>query len=221
MACRQCGIDVPNIFLGTPDNRTLLPPDESNNVYVPDQSSGPDWVGAAGDGIEITDGGTQGHEPTIGVALFESTDNAIQFVNGELFVASADASPDWTSPNTSVAGGIRVISGGTQGHSPTFNIEISDASPVAGSFDANGALVLTSEDTLPWQSSAGENVVVVPGDNPGGVAGNGHRPVISVRAGAGLCSPLEFRCTENATGQFTVEIVNPQTGGAVTLGGPF
>lgn len=215
--CPRCGQDVPNFFVGD----VLYPPDENGNITLPAPEDSGVWNGTGGNGIDLTPGGATGNEPEIAVCLNPDSDNAIRFVNGCLDVPSSASSPEWVSPNDGVVGGIRVIAGGQQGHGPTFLVVVADNSPVQGSYNANGELVLECCDDLPFLVSSGENVVVAPGDNPLGAAGNGHRPSISMREGSGLCDPLRFECVENADGTFEVSIVNPETGGSISLGGPF
>lgn len=211
--CPSCDTqDIPNIFVGD----QLFGPDENNNIYLPAAQDGAGVVTDAGSGIEIVDG-------VASVCLEPSDDNAIQIVNGCLFVPSADSSPDFEPTNgTTTAGGIDYITGGNQGHGGTFNVVVSSDSEISSpGYGPDGGLLLDEPEDTQWQGYGGENIVVAAGDNPGGSVNNGHRPEISVRPGAALCPPLEFRCTENANGTFQVEIVNPNTGGSISLGGAF
>lgn len=210
--CPTCGpVDFPNIFV----DGQLHPPDANNNIDLPGVDAA-EFQPEAGNGINI-DGST------IEACLDPGDDNALQYRNGCLHVPAASSSPDFQPTNaTQTAGGIRYISAGTQGHDGTFNVRVSEDSDISSpGYGADGGLLLDRPDELQWQGNRGENITIQPGDNPGGSTGNGHRPTISVREGAALCEPLQFRCTENANGEFQVEIFNPNTGGAVPLGGFF
>lgn len=211
--CPTCDTqDIPNVFVGD----TYYPPDENGNIFLPAFDELVGFQPVPGNGISI-DGNN------IEVCLEPANDNAIQFVNGCLFVPSANSSPDFEPTNgTNTAGGIDFITGGNQGHGGTFNVVVSSSSDIGSSgYGPDGGLLIDAPPDTQWQGNPGENIVILPGDNPGGSPGNGHRPTISVREGAALCPPLEFRCTENANGTFQVEIFNPQTSGSLFLGGPF
>lgn len=221
MACPVCSSDPLVIRWQNADGSYTVAPVEDNIVTIPNPAEQTPWEGINGNGIEIIEGGTDGHGPTIEVCLDPSAENAVAFRDGCLFVASADASPDLESQNIQTTGGIRTILSGPQGHVMLHQIVVAADSPVSASFNSSGELVLECCDDISFLPSSGENVSIQAGDNPGGASGNGHRPTISMRNGAGLCAPLEFRCTFNALGEATLEVVNPTTGGSLTIGGPF
>ncbi len=137
--CPRCGSDEVVFRLELEDGSFQFLPVTGNVITIPYLGANPEWAGEAGDGIEITPGGTNGHAPVIEVCIDESS--RLTFVDGCLSFVDTP-SPDWTSPNETASGGIRVIPGGTQGHAPTFAVDIGPGEPFA---IVDGQLVFTGD----------------------------------------------------------------------------
>lgn len=156
----SCGCDcqslVPRIQVpeGHPDFPFIYPSVDRNGVFTLDagtlQLFQTPFTGIEGDGIAITDGGTNGHAPTLAVCVDPDSVIPLSFVNvggRQCLTAAASNAGEttWSSPNTVTANGIRVTTGGTNGHNPSFRLVFAPGAPFA--IDSNGRLTFTGDLT--------------------------------------------------------------------------
>ena len=183
-ACGNCGTEEIVIRIDTGELNAngdpiyTYPPVIGNILTIPADPGETVFNGFPGNGITITPGGTNGHNPTIAVAIGEgiSVDG-----DGNLTVDTTDISPAWTTSNsTQPIQGVVVFPGGVDGHAPTFALAIHPDSEGV-TFDGGQLLVECCPDTV-WQAQTStDGISIAPGDNPTGDAGNGHRPSFGLK----------------------------------------
>ena len=133
-----------------PDGSVVYPSVDANGVFtIPDPTYQEPWQGVGGDGVVVTDGGPDGHQPTISVCVNPDSVVPLEFVNvggRQCLTAGLPDLPDetvWESPNIVVADGVRVVPGGAAGHAPSFQVVFGPGQPFG--FDDDGRVVFTGD----------------------------------------------------------------------------
>lgn len=173
--CGNCGNEPQVIRIDNGDGTFTYLPVSDNIITIPHDPETP-FEAIEGNGITIAPAGDFGHAPIISVCV----GTGLQIDDDGCVATTGEESPDWTTVNAEAAsGGIIVFPGGIGGHSPQFAIALDPASSAASITD--GRLLIECCDDIPWQSSVGSaGISIVPGDNPNGATGNGHRPEFSI-----------------------------------------
>lgn len=152
-----CCPEFPNIRVETPGGMIDLPV-VGNVITVPGLVGESIFAAVQGLGVGVVAGGPNGHEPTLSVRPSPDSPIPLSFDSaGRLRVGPADPSPIWSTPNQTPANGIRVVAGGSQGHTPEFRLWLDPSSPL--DIDAQGRLTVdglgsTCEDLVGCSISA-------------------------------------------------------------------
>lgn len=153
MTTLPCGCQFDNLVprIRRTDGSYYYPDVDADGVFTIDLESlndETDFEGVGGDGIVITPGGPDGHQPTFSMCVDPNSPIPLEFidVNGVscLTANALDSDDPYWGPTAPVQyNGIQVFPGGVNGHTPTFSLALTASEPFG--IGPGGHLIYTGE----------------------------------------------------------------------------
>lgn len=129
MACTACNNQC-FCALVQGANITITGSGSGSDPYIISAAAETAWVGIEGPGIDITPGGTAGHNPTIAVLLSTDAGNIATFGTDNGLYVGAPAETAWTGTSTNAL--LTITPGGVAGHAPQFTVNETVFAATAG-----------------------------------------------------------------------------------------